>query len=147
MSKRITTIMLAWLAVATALAGGYIECNSYSPDGKIYTFEVSTGPTDQWNSRIEANPPLSAKAAKDIATAFMKDIPLAENTRAWKVSTIALRQMSQEPEHWLYHVHFDAVPADTWTGPSAWFEVPVRMDGTIPTPTIKKQEKKPDKKE
>jgi len=138
MKRIIVTFVL--LIAATAFAGGHVESRCYAPDGTIWKFDIYTNAADQWDSSKLEHPPLSPKKAKDLATTFMKRVPLGNTMTAWAVSTITLRLMSgdQRPEHWIYEVHFDAVPPGVWNGPVPWFTVPVRMDGTIPEPKITK---------
>jgi len=129
----IPTVLLLTLSTPLCMASGHMEVHSYSPDGTVYTFEVYTGSVDEWDSTKDDHPPLAPKRAMAIATEFVKKISLGENMRKWELQTITLRRMSKEPEHWLYLVHFDAVPkAEVWNGPVPWFEIVVRMDGSIP---------------
>jgi hypothetical protein len=136
-------IGLALFTAATAFAGGYIKSDNYVPDGAIWTFEIWTDATDKWNSSKLEHAPLSPRKAKDLAITFMKRVPLGDEMTAWAVSTITLRLMSgdQLPEHWIYEIHFNAVPPGVWNGSVPWFTVPVRMNGTIPEPKITKQKK------
>jgi hypothetical protein len=136
--------MLALLATATAFAGGHIESACYPPDGTIWKFEIYTNAKDQWDSSKSEHPPLSPKKVKDLATAFMKQVPLGDKMVAWDLSKITLKKMSSKPEHWIYTVNFNAVPnpkLGPWNGPVPWFEVLVRMDGSIPEPKIEKRKK------
>jgi len=136
--------MLALLFTATAFAGGHIESKCYPPDGTIWKFEIYTDVKDKWDSSESEHPPLSPKKAKDLATKFMKRVPLGEEMTAWSLSSITLRHMSGDklPEQWIYEVHFEAVPPGIWNGPLPWFTVPVRMDGSIPESKIEKSKKK-----
>ena len=134
---------LTLLASMTAFAGGHIESSCYPPDGTIWKFEVYTDATDQWDSTKLEHPSLSPKNAKDLATTFMKRVPLGDKMIAWDLSKITLNKMSSNPEHWIYMVYFNALPDPVlgpWNGPTPWFEVLVRMDGSIPEPTIEKKE-------
>ena len=145
MIKQIVITTLVLVTAAAVFAGGHIESKCYPSEGTIWTFEVYTDATDQWDSSASEHPPLSPKRAKDLATAFMKRVPLADKMVEWNLSEITLRRMSSEPEHWIYMVHFDAVPdpkLGPWTGPVPCFEVLVRMDGSVPEPKITKHKQK-----
>ena len=131
------SVLVLSLAAAPSLGGGHIEVHSYLSDGAVYTFELYTDSTDHWDSRRHENPPFAPGNAMTVAVEFMEDIPLGENMYAWDLSTITLQRMSKEPEHWIYIVHFDSDPGmQPWNGPLPWFEVLVRMNGTIPTPVL-----------
>ena len=143
--KYLITVFVLLTATIT-FAGGHIEgCGGYPPDGTIWTFKIRTDERDQWDSSKSEHPRLAPKKAKDLATAFMKRVPLGDKMIAWQLSEITLKRMHHKPEHWIYMVHFDAVPdpkLGPWNGPVPWFEVFVRMNGTIPEPKILQQKKK-----
>ena len=123
------------------MSRGQLEQHGYPDKDVVYKFEVYTGEKDRWDSENEQSPPLAPGKAARLANAFIATVPLADNMKAWSLSTITLRRMSSAPEEWVYIVHFDAVPeADVWNGPVPWFDVPVRLNGTIPDPVIERKE-------
>lgn len=130
-------IILLTLATGGAHAGGSAGWNGYPKAGVIYKFSVVSGEVDNWNSAEEDSPPLLPGKACRIAKEFSASVPLEKDMKKWRLTTIKLQKLSDVPECWIYVVHFTASPkAAVWNGPLPWIEVPVRMDGTIPTPVI-----------
>jgi hypothetical protein len=119
--------------------GADIELMGYPTSEVTYKFVVYAGETDRWDSAKQDAPRLSPGKACQAARAFIRGVPLQDNMKEWRMSTITLERMSAAPEEWLYLIHFDAQPkADVWNGPVPWIVIPVRFDGTIPKPTITK---------
>ena len=118
---------------------GHLESGSYPTEGVTYKFEMYTGASDKWDPTKSDEPPLASGKAIRIATEFMQTVPLGSEMKCWDMAGVTLKRMSYtgEPEEWLYEVHFEAEPkAGNWTGHVPWMDIPVRLDGTIPKPTI-----------
>jgi len=127
-------------AVGCLTAGQRVQFHSYSlHEALVYTFTIDVGEADAWDSSSAESPPLSPRRAKNLATAFIKTIPLDPQMQSWRLRTIALECISEEPERWVYLVTFEGAPGTvTWYGQLPSFKVVVRMDGTIPKPTNRK---------
>ena len=131
-------LVLAVIACGSAFAAD-IELMGYPTPTVTYKFVVYAGKIDRWDSASQDSPPLSAGKASQAAKQFVRAVPLRDDMKEWRLSTVTLKRMSSTPEAWLYVVHYDAQPkADVWNGPVPWIEIPVRFDGTVPKPTITK---------
>lgn len=140
-TRRILFYTLVTCACAVAYAGGHANWSGYPTEGVTYKFDVSTGEKDKWDSTKQDAPPLAPGKAGRAAKEFVAKVPLREDMKEWSVRTITLQRLSAAPEEeWVYVVHFDAVPkSGVWNGPVPWIAVPVKMDGTIPKPSIEKK--------
>jgi hypothetical protein len=130
--KHVITLIV--LLAASALAEVPNTFKWYPPHGTSWAFEMSLDTTDHWDSTSSEHPPLSPQKAKDLATAFVQQVPPYQSMTGWSISTITLRLMSRDPELWIYEVQFEGTGASVWGGPLPLFTVPVKMDGTIPIP-------------
>jgi len=139
--KKILALGL-FLSAIICLANGHIAFYNELPDGTTYTFDVYCEEGDRWVSEKDENPPLSPKKAIDSAMMFMKTIPLDKDFTGWQAKSVTLSRLSQEPEEWIYDVHFLAEAKKIRKGSTPCFTVVVRMDGSIPKPTIGKKEEK-----
>jgi len=125
----ILAVMVAGLS-GSALCQYIAEFNSYH-SGKRYDFRITRErllSTPPWLDS-EPDPPLSARSAKDIATAYLSH--LFKNASEWSVSEIALSPVA---ERWVYLISFNPPPppgcADCMSEP---FRVVVLMDGVAVT--------------
>ena len=138
--KIIIALGLVFIFSIICNASQYAIYNELS-DGTRYTFEVSTGAPDHWNSEKDENPPLSAKKEKDIATKFMETIPSHKDFIGWEVDNISLNLMSKgenKEEEWIYDILFTGKtkPVGVYMYMFPRFNVMVRLDGSIPKPKI-----------
>lgn len=129
-------LCLAFITAANGLVAGHGEWFGYPLKDKVYKFEVYSGEIDRWDSSHLDNPPLSQGKALQKAKEFIKRVPLPETMQAWRVRKLTLQQLSADPGEWIYLVHFAGQPLGDWNGPVPWIDVPVRFDGSIPTPKI-----------
>ncbi len=111
-----------------------------SPGGSIYQFDVRMGEKDRWDSGSQKTPPLEPGKAIQLANQFMQKVPLGGAWKAWRLDKVEmLRSLGPEGhEEWLYVVRFYASIPGTLTTGGPDMSVPVRMNGTIPEPSISK---------
>src|SRR5713226_1504810 len=135
---------LVGIGVTTCIAG-HLALFDYATQDAKYTFEVYTGATDKWDSATSDEPPLAPGKAIRIATKFVRTVPVRDGMKGWRLRNIKLQRMSYTdgPEEWIYVAHFDGDPGANgpWNGPVPWIEVPVRLDRTVPEPSITKSSK------
>jgi hypothetical protein len=123
---------IAMLALMFAILSGSALCQ-YSAEfssyylGKRYDFRTTPeqlSSTPAWLDG-EPNPPLSARAAKDIAAVYLSD--LFKNASAWRVGEIALYPVA---ERWVYLISFDPpLPSGCNDCMSTPFKIVVLMNG------------------
>ena len=110
----------------SALCQYSAEFNSYY-SGKRYDFRLTSGQlssTPAWLDG-EPNPPLSARAAKDVALVYLRD--LFKNADAWRVGEIALSPVG---DRWVYLLSFEPPPPlGCMDCMSTYFRIVVLMDG------------------
>lgn len=133
----IVSILCVWRANCLA---GHIELYGFPVNGTNYVFDVYTGVKDKWDFAKSDEPPLAPGKAIRLATKFVQNVPVKNGMKGWMLNNIKLEQMSYTggSEEWIYVAHFDADPGAVWNGSLPWIEVPVKLDGTVPEPTIAK---------
>ncbi len=133
---------LVLLTALTSLAGknGCVFSCSL-PDKSDLTFEINFDEKDQWNSST-TEPPLSPKKAKDLAVDFLKRDPFGYKMTGWSVSEIRLSRESgdKKTEYWVYVITFEDKQDKISVEGIPNVIIPVRMDGSIPKPKIRKPE-------
>jgi hypothetical protein len=130
--NRIAMLMLVLASLCgSALCQYSAEFSSYY-SGKRYDFRIAqeqlVGPP--WLDG-EANPPLSARDAKEIAAVYLSD--LFKNANAWRVSGIELFPLAQR---WVYLISFDPPLRGCQDCISTPFKIVVLMDG-LAVPAVK----------
>ena len=66
---------------------------------------------------------------------------MRDDMEKWRVREITLWRSWDAPEDWIYVVNFDDVPTrPEWHGIAPSMHVVVRMDGTVPEPTVFRSE-------
>jgi hypothetical protein len=82
-------------------------------------------------------PPVSPGKALRLAREFTNKIPLEQGFTRWSVNDVRLlRSGPDDHEEWVYVVQFYAMMPGGLRGGEADLTVPVRLDGTVPKPTI-----------
>lgn len=135
-NKTVKQIAILALVVGSlcgsALCQYSAEFSSYY-SGSRYDFRLTReqlSNTPAWLD-AETNPPLSARAAKDIAAVYLSD--LFKNASAWRVGEIALYPVA---ERWVYLISFDPPPTPRcYDCISAPFKIVVLMDGVAVSAT------------
>jgi hypothetical protein len=119
------SLMVASLS-GSALCQYSAEFSSYY-SGKRFDFRITSeqlSSTPAWLDG-EPNPPLSARAAKDVAAVYLGD--LFRNAGAWRVEEIVLHPIA---ERWVYLISFEPpLPPGCQDCMSTPFSVVVLMDG------------------
>jgi hypothetical protein len=125
--KRITMLALMFAILSgNALCQYSAEFSSYYL-GKRYDFRITPeqlSSTPAWLDG-ESNPPLSARAAGDIAAVYLSN--LFKNAGAWRSREIALYPVA---ERWVYLISFDPpLPHGCNDCMSTSFRIVVLMNG------------------
>jgi len=102
-----------------------------------YRFDAEIEKTDRWDSAKQEGPALSPREAIQIARKFVvQNVPPPYDMREWGLCGISLRPIQGTHDSWMYFIHFQAVPTGLVSSrPLQDIEIPVRFDGTVPTPT------------
>ena len=71
----------------------------------------------------------------------MQKVPLSDKWARWDMWTVQLLRLPNPEgrEEWVYIVRFSAVHKRRMVNGPPSMDVPVRMDGTIPKPVVKKK--------
>ena len=162
--RNIPFIIAAWLIAGTSSfcsEGAFRWIFTGCPrEGVEYTFNVSLGEKDRWDSFAQETPPLSPGKALRLATNYIERLaPQSEQPVPWPFPTMAgekphpptyatwqvsdaklLRYVSSAgDEQWIYVVSVNKMLKGVGRQmPRPDMQIPVRMDGTIPEPVISK---------
>jgi tetratricopeptide (TPR) repeat protein len=136
------------LAVLLLAASVRAEIFRSSSAGVEYAFDVPAGPVNQWDPAKDEAPLASPRIAFALATEFMKDLPIKDDS-VWVVKEVALRRVDNIADQWVYVVSFYPGPktgSQTRSKLLPPFNVVVTLNGKI-APLLKKIGAAPSKAE
>ena len=114
------------------------KVRSFTWDRTEYIFNIETGAANRWDQIQEDNPPLSVSKAIEVASSFMKRIPLEDDKDKWILREVSLKPNGRSNNEWFYVISFwlDLSRHKSYAGASPRFDVPVLMSAAIPKPDI-----------
>jgi tetratricopeptide (TPR) repeat protein len=140
--------MISVLALVLLAAPVRAEIFRSSDAGVEYAFDVPGGDANRWDPVKDDAPLASPRIAYDLATQFMKDVAIKDDS-VWVVKDVALRRVNNVADQWVYVVSFYPGPKTGSQERSKLlppFNVIVNLNGKI-APLLKKIGAAPSKKE
>lgn len=113
---------------------------------QTYKLSISKGIFDKmnkWNPDVSDQPPVTVKAARDLARKGLEKIKIPQNC-FWLINRIELGPMTQfrPEEKWIYIVRFDLYSKGFNSGKPFWIDFYVTMDGELIEPVVESTKKK-----